>query len=473
MLNRTNTLVPPIQLQCLAVSQLFGTFADDTECPYPEGTFGAHKPPFTMSKGNMLLGHARGKVGDLVFARVNGQQVTRARAAVVKNPQTEKQMIQRILLNTVIQAYSRMAEICDHSFEGVPVGQRSMSKFMRENLGYLRQVVANYVAENGTFAGIYAFTPKGLNMFTPNPWIISTGQLPQVNLASVSATNGATITLVTAGAIPTYEEIIVSLGLQRGDQLTFIGQELYTDGRAAFKFARVILDPREEDGTQAPLETPFLADGIVNKPSPRNEGADIVFESAANSLTFDLGENSQYGAAVIVSRQKTDGSWLRSNAQIALANNLPYVLVGAMDMQEALEYTMSGGIDLESERYLNNAVRGQRIVASPSPTPGEPTVSTLEVNGQSLMASNASVTADGDISYSGNNLIGCWLCKQSGTPHVGDSVNIQSIPSGSKHNIVANTATTDDLTPEETYETLFLAKDGIILAVFGKWRFTE
>ena len=118
-------------------------------------------------------------------------------------------------------------------------------------------------------------------------------------------------------------------------------------------------------------------------------------------------------------------------------------------------------------------MRGQKVIANPSPTPGEPTISTLAVGGQSLLASNASVTADGDISYSGNNLIGCWLCKQSGSPHVGDSVNIQSIPSGSKHNIVANTATTDDLTPEETYETLFLAKDGIILAVYGKWRFQE
>ncbi|MBR3408320.1 MAG: hypothetical protein IKG86_05725 [Paludibacteraceae bacterium] len=360
-----------------------------------------------MSKGNMLLGHARGKVGDLVFARVNGQQVTRARAAVVSNPRTQAQMIQRIILNTVIQAYSRMAEICDHSFEGVPTGSKSMNKFMRENVNALRQKVANWVNSEGTFSGVYAFAPKGLNSFVPNDWVLSKGQLPEIVLESVSATAGATIAITSAAAIPTYGEIIASLGLQRGDQLTFIGQELYTDGRAAFKFARVILDPRESDGTQAELTTPFLNGGSVNKPSSRNEGSDIVFSSTANSLTFDLGANSQFGAAVIVSRQKSDDTWLRSNAAIQLAESIPYALVGAYDMEEALEYTMSGGIDLESERYLNNAVRGRKIVAptpdpdpepEPEPTPTPGTGYTLTINGSE---SGLVVSVDGNPITSG------------------------------------------------------------------------
>ena len=330
----------------------------------------------------MLLGHARGKVGDLVFARVNGQQVTRARAAVVKNPMTEQQIIQRILLNTVIQAYSRMAEICDHSFEGIAVGQKSMNKFMRENLNDLRKKVSEYAAATGSFDGLYAFCPKGLNYFTPNEWVLSTGQLPEVTLSKVAASTGAEIVITSAETIPTYGEIIASLGLQRGDQLTFIGQELYTDGRAAFKFARVILDPREQDGTQADISTPFLANGSVNKPSPRNEGSDIAFSSAANKLIFDLGASSMFGAAVIVSRQKNDGTWLRSNAAMQLDATLPYALTGAMDMQEAIDYSYAGSLDLQSERYLNNATKGTKIVApQPEPTPETPRLTSVSVDG--------------------------------------------------------------------------------------------
>lgn len=438
-----------------------------------------------VSKGNMLLGHARGKVGDIVFSRVNGQQVTRARAAVVKNPQTEPQMIQRIILNTVIQAYARMAEITDHSFEGVAVGAKSMNKFLRENIVAIRQRVAAYASQYGSFDGIYAFTPKGMNSFVPNPWIVATGQLPEVVLDSVSPTDGAVIIITSAGAIPTYAELIGSLGLNRGDQLTFIGQELYTDARAAFKFARVILDPRNEDGTEAGLDAPFLVDGKVNLPSPRNEGAEISFSSAANSLTFDLGENSMFGAAVIVSRQKSDGSWMRSNTTIMLAEDIPYALVGAMDLRQALDYTAAGGIDLESERYLNNAVRGRKVIAptpSPSPEPGptpgptpgdDPELTALSIDGQNLLNPNASVNAAGDLNYAGNNLVGCWLIMGDSAYTVGQQVSINDVPAGKKNYLNANSGTTTTLSATDTYQYLALFKDGEVVSVHGAWRFTD
>lgn len=421
----------------------------------------------------MLLGHARGKVGDVVFSRVNGQQITRARAAVVKNPQTEKQMIQRIILNTVIQAYSRMAEICDHSFEGVAVGQDNMSKFMRENMSILRKYVADYAAENGTFVGCYAFVPKGLNMFTPNNWKIATGQLPEVNLASVSPTEGAKINITSAEVIPTYGEIITSLGLQRGDQLTFIGQELYTDGRAAFKFARVILDPREADGSQADITTPFLDNGSVNKPSPRNEGSDIVFTTAANELVFDLGENSQYGAAVIVSRQKSDGSWLRSNSAIQLAENIPYTLVGAMDMQEAIDYALSGGIELESDRYLNNAVRGKKIVAAPQPEPepkpAELTSLTLgSINLLDSSASQARIDRAFTPAYVGTSLAGSYLYLGAQNQTVGTAVDMSTVAESNKFLFPGNSGNVSTLLFGNDPVQVYLVSEGKIVQVGRK-----
>ena len=390
----------------------------------------------------MLLGHARGKVGDIVFSRVNGQQVTRARAAVVKNPKTEKQVIQRILLNTIIQAYSRMAEICDHSFEGVQVGSKSMAKFMRENLNALRTKVSNYAAEEGTFEGVYAFAPQGLNVFTPNEYVIATGQLPEIQLASISAAAGAKITIVSADVIPTYGELIASLGLQRGDQLTFVGQELYTDGRAAFKFARVILDPRESDGSQAELTEPFLVNGSVNKPSPRNEGSDITFSSAANQLGFDLGDRSMFGAAVIVSREKNDGTWLRSNASLALDPSIPYATVGAFDLQEAIDYSYAGGIDLESERYLNNATKGAKVYApAPTPTPTAAKLTSVSIAGQSVTKGDTVTKATGQYAIAGqasgiDPAAASYLFADGGDVKVGDEITITadngvSIASGS------------------------------------------
>lgn len=305
----------------------------------------------------MLLGHARGKVGDLVFSRVNGQQVTRARAAVVKNPQTEAQMIQRILLNTVIQAYSRMSEICDHSFEGIAQGQPSMSAFMKRNLAYLRQYVSDGVNIDGlTFDDLYAFSPIGSNEFTMNPFIIAAGSLPSVTIADISALNGAKIAVTASGTALTYEDVITSLGLQRGDQLTFISQEAWTDRRAAFNFARVILDPRDADGNTLPLSTEFLNGTAINMPNPRNEGAEINYSFASGYLTFNRSDNSQFGAAVIVSRQKSDGTWLRSNTSITLVAGTPQ-LVNSRSLQECLDLFAAGSIDVANPLYLNNARR--------------------------------------------------------------------------------------------------------------------
>lgn len=317
-----------------------------------------------MSKGNMLLGQARGKVGSLVFSRVNGQQVTRSRAEQVKNPKTEAQMIQRILLNTVIQAYSRMSEITDHSFENVPTGQPCMSQFMRRNLNLMRNYLSHEVASGLGFDEIYAFAAPGTNQFTMNPWIIATGSLPAVTISSISAVSGAVVLCAAAGTVPTYAEVINALGLQRGDQLTFVGQEAWTDGRAAFKFCRVILDPRDNAGQELSLDVPFL-DGSnkINSPSPRNENTDdFTFTTTATDITFNLAGGSMFGASVIVSRQRTDGTWLRSNAQIVL-DTVPYTLVQNLSMQEALDMAYSGVLELGSERYLNNASRASRIAA--------------------------------------------------------------------------------------------------------------
>lgn len=305
----------------------------------------------------MLLGHARGKVGDLVFSRTNGQQVVRARASVVKNPQTEAQMIQRILLNTVIQAYSRMSEICDHSFEGIPVGQQSMGVFMRRNLAQLRQYVADGVNVLGyTFDDLYAFAPLGTNEFTMNPFIISAGSLPSVTITDISALNGAKVAITAAGATLTYEDVITSLGLQRGDQLTFISQEAWTDRRAAFNYARVILDPRDANGAALPLTTAFLNGSAINMPNPRNEGAEITYAYANGSLSFNRSDNAQFGAAVIVSRQKSDGSWLRSNTAITLVDGVAQ-LVNSRSLQECLDLFTAGSIDTVNPLYLNNARR--------------------------------------------------------------------------------------------------------------------
>lgn len=299
-----------------------------------------------MSKGNMLLGHARGKVGSLVFSRSNGQQIVRARAEQVKNPQTDAQMIQRILLNTIAQAYSKMSAIVDHSFEGVPAGQKSMSLFMKRNLDALRNKLAEVGDLNASEPNV---SPINSNILAVNDYEIAKGSLPECTPREVSGTGA--FTGITAN---TYKAVIDKYGLQRGDQLTFIIIDENARGIASFKYARVILDPRNQDGTEAAMTTEFLNAGAINLPNPKNENNGILFTIEDNEFYFHSADLC-LGGAMIASRQKEDGTWLRSNSTLLAS------LDGGTtewNMQQALDDFKAGQLQVINPRYLNNAGKG-------------------------------------------------------------------------------------------------------------------
>ena len=330
-----------------------------------------------MSKGNMLLGHARGKVGSLVFSRVNGQQITRARAEQVKNPQTDAQVIQRILLNTVSQAYSRMSGITDHSFEGIKAGQDSMSYFMKANLNKIR---ASLAGAGTLLTDRVHVTPIGQSFLSSNPYIVSKGSLPEIRSFTV-ANNGLAWTLTTN----TYAGVINQFGLQRGDQLTFCLVKIDNQSVVSFKYARIILDPRDENGEEVTLLTPLFGSGEVGHPNPKNETVDFSFTSVGDGWLVSAGADT-IGACIIASRQKDDGTWLRSNATM-VAN--PSEVLG-VSVSAALEDFRAGGLDVVNPKYLNNAAKVASAQAGSAPLGYTITV-TSDDEGNSTVSGGGSV----------------------------------------------------------------------------------
>ena len=299
----------------------------------------------------MLLGHARGKVGDLVFSRSNGQQVVRARAAVVKNPQTEAQMIQRIFLNTISQSYSNMVQIVDHSYEGVQKGQKTMEMFLSRNLKNLRTKVQQAVGTGSLYSEIFEFSPIASNFFAVNDYEIAKGTLPEIAVSSAS--DDAKMSMVAPEN--TYKSIIDHYGLNRGDQLTFVAIVSNGNGRRVFKFARVILDPVNADGTEADITSAFIANGTINLPNGRNEGEFTAIEHADGKILFSFTPYYQHAAAVIVSRRRSDGEWLRSNATLTQNEDSAEL---TYSLQQALDMLQSGALDSLNSQYLNNAGTG-------------------------------------------------------------------------------------------------------------------
>ncbi len=76
-----------------------------------------------MKTGFWLRG-GKGKLAGATVYQQNGETVMRE-VVTPNNPKTEKQNVQRIIIHTVMQAYSKLKAITDHS-----------SKVRRGGIGY-------------------------------------------------------------------------------------------------------------------------------------------------------------------------------------------------------------------------------------------------------------------------------------------------------------------------------------------------
>lgn len=173
-----------------------------------------------MAKGNMLQGMARGKVGDLVFSRTNGQQVIRVRNRQPANPRTDEQLYQRAIMATTMVTYSLGKEIFDHAFQGYRRGQECQSRFLSLNTRLLRARVGEVIDHPGE-AGYNAFvTAPGIATAINNPWQISEGTYGQQYFIEDSAECSFSTPALGEGTTPA--AYAAEHGLIPGDLYTFL-----------------------------------------------------------------------------------------------------------------------------------------------------------------------------------------------------------------------------------------------------------
>lgn len=119
-----------------------------------------------MSKGNMLLGQARGRVGSLVFARRSGEQITRTYSAQVKNPKTRAQMVQRVQWPNLVNMWRLLKPYLQKGMQGKKANQSDFNAFMSRNISlspaYLTKgearagatVLSEYIITSGTLGAL-------------------------------------------------------------------------------------------------------------------------------------------------------------------------------------------------------------------------------------------------------------------------------------------------------------------------------
>lgn len=296
-----------------------------------------------MAKGIAINGQLRGKLGGTVYYRSNGQQISRAKAENVSNPNTQPQRIQRMIMATVMQAYSLTKEITDHSFEGIKYKQDSMAFFQRVNANKLRAMIS---ADDGTFDP--SFTAPKLQALIPNGYTISRGSLAPVPYDYVevdgglhAASFGVETGLATGAVITdmTNAQLVHALGANPGDMITLVWFEgdstLYQygdedDNRAQVKYVtmRYIRMKFKETFTSEdlsqqlfmvtsgqPIVNPFIfeTDLCTNLGLLGTFGVTEI--NGALVLTYT---NEDAHACGAIRSRRSDGVWRRSLCEMAV-----------------------------------------------------------------------------------------------------------------------------------------------------------
>ena len=230
----------------------------------------------------------------------------------------------------------------------------------------------------------------------------------------------------------TYADFVDSWGLQRGDQVTFVTVQK-RQGRYEVNYARIVLNPRNADGSGAPITTEIVdSQGEFPCSNWKNQLNFSTFEFDTDHFNFVLGRGGDVVAAgIIVSRKDKSGGWFRSNCQLVL--NEAGLGSDLCSLSEAVEKSYASyDIDMESEFYLNNAGStgtGTTEDVTPSGgggvTPEQPnynTTATINGANQNIAGGSVNVTAPiTSVTVSGTNLSDvAFTAKIDGT---GDAIN--------------------------------------------------
>lgn len=228
-----------------------------------------------MGKNNLILGTARGKLGDVVFYRTGGEQRFRTRVRPT-NPRTDAQLLQRCVVATAVKFYSLYAMVGDHAFQNFEGSLKNHQRFMKLNIDYLRKIALQNVKRWSPIefkpTNVGNFTWKDSPLVAINNYQLSEGDLPSVPVTVQSQYDlnsyiGVPMNMATT---PTYQEVCDMLGINFGDQLTFV--VVWADDVTGYangcKIGRVVFAPAT-GGADTPF---FTSAGQINSPNAENYG---------------------------------------------------------------------------------------------------------------------------------------------------------------------------------------------------------
>lgn len=260
------------------------------------------------------------------------QQVVRSLAESVANPQTTAQMRGRMIMSTVMQTVSGLSPLIDHSFDGFPNGQPSISEFIRRNYALVKADVAAHPSRDNAFA-LSKYQEKGAK---PGAWLVSDGEAIAPSIVG-DATYGAFAMFFRGfNNTSTFGQLRSALAMGSEDYLTLVG--ILSTGKVVFVRFRV--DDSVADETVVSAANIVSLFKVDNPFGLTLTGAVTETNCAINVEGF--GDDVQAEAEGVIFTEKVDGGFRHSTTVL-------HSITGFEANSEAVLPTYPIG----QERFLN------------------------------------------------------------------------------------------------------------------------
>lgn len=329
-----------------------------------------------MAKHNLFLGQARGKVGSVVFSRLNGVQITRAYNPNPKNPKSWAQATQRAAFASISQYYKVFKYLIEQGQQGIKVGQPSIQDWQSRTLKQLIGVIGSTPM---------VLNAKGVQYPQLLPISLTNGSLPSLSYDIRGTRNSAGDThyglCLTFGGRYTTTEALAAMtlgdvyamtpGLQRGFQLTFalLGWSVeldmfdyYNRAFAAMWAQYVIAEDADEtlpffvavegDANHVQINPEILASSWGERFTPRwslrvIDNTAVAYLDAPEYVTDGSGG---IVAGCCITSYYNGNAWARSTSPMAIAADW-----ATIDQTNVIETYQRAAKSTSSDLYLNQA----------------------------------------------------------------------------------------------------------------------
>lgn len=268
------------------------------------------------SKNGGTRAYIRGRIGSDVYSvgknsKGEKQQVVRSLAETVANPRTSSQMFGRMVMSTVMQAVHAFKPIIDHSFDGFPVGQPSISEFIRRNYALVKaDAIAN--PASGNVFGLNKYQEKGLKR---GNYVLSVGNA-QYPAAVTGAHEGTPLT-IAVGATLTYGALKAAWGMTPEEYVTLIcfheAADYEASGAVVPFFCRLSIKENLDDATVLTAANALAAFNLEGDFTPT-----VSLSDGNIQMHGDTSDESElYGIQWSIVTRKQNGSFIHSECHLS------------------------------------------------------------------------------------------------------------------------------------------------------------